>query len=189
MESSSGCCLFGFASAVARPEHRPSTFPMQEVLQESLNNHQWSRLWFTASLDGKLSLTPGLLQLFPDYKWHLLTSLPPRSSCSYPPGPRALWKLARSRKTSLSIGIKTRTGFLSLVQDELYVLQPKLHFHENQWLLGALLTLPILPLRSICNSSSYFSINLQTFSTTISCSSPSCCQAGVLPVHMLKNQE
>ena len=114
--------------AVAQPERRPSTFPSQEAPQESLNNHQWSGLWFTASLDGKPSLTPRLLQLFPGYKWHLPTSLPPRSSCSYPPGPCASWKLARSRKISPSIGIKTRTGFLSLVQDELYALHSKLPF-------------------------------------------------------------
>lgn len=113
--------------AVAQPERRPSTFPSQEMPGESLNNHQWSGLWFTALLDGKLSLTPCLLQLFPEYKWHLLTSLPPRSSSSYPSGPRASWKLARSRKISPSIGIKTRTGFSSLVQDKLYVLQSKLH--------------------------------------------------------------
>ena len=114
--------------AVAQPERRPSTFPSQEAPWESLNNHQWSELWFTAQLDEKPPLTPRLLQLFPGYKWPLLTSLPPRSSCSYLPGLWASWELARGRKISPSIGIKTHTGFLALVQDELYVLQSKFHF-------------------------------------------------------------
>lgn len=98
--------------AVAQPERRPSTFPSREVPRESLNNHQWSGLWFTTLLDGKPSLTPCLLQLFPGYKWHLPTLLPPRSS--YPPGPHGSWKLVRRRKTSSSIGIKTHTAFCPL---------------------------------------------------------------------------
>lgn len=101
--------------AVAHPERRPSIFPLQEAPWESLNNRQWSGLWFIALLDGKPLLTPRLLQLFPGYKWHLLTSRPPKSSCPYPPDPCASWKLARSRKISLNLGIKTCMGFLSLV--------------------------------------------------------------------------
>lgn len=56
--------------AVAQAERGPSTFPWQEALLESLNNHQWSGLWFTASLDGKPSLTPCLLQPSPGCKCH-----------------------------------------------------------------------------------------------------------------------
>lgn len=54
--------------AVAQAERGPSTFPWQEALLESLNNHQWSGLWFTASLDGKPSLTPCLFQPSPGCK-------------------------------------------------------------------------------------------------------------------------
>lgn len=65
--------------AVLQAERGPSTFPWQEVLLESLNNHQWSGLWFAASLDGKPSLTLCLLQLSPGCKCqhlsHYLLSL------------------------------------------------------------------------------------------------------------------
>lgn len=110
--------------AVAQAECGPSTFPRQEVLLESLNNHQWSGLWFTVSLDGKpsLSVCPSSL-MGVNVNICLITSQVFMSTSTSP-----MWKLDRSMKSSPSTVIKTHVGFSSLVKDEFYVLQSRLPF-------------------------------------------------------------
>lgn len=111
--------------AVAQAERGPSTFPWQETLQESLNNHQWSGLWFTAALDGNhpsLCVCSSSL-LGVNVNTSLITSLVLMSMSTSPK-----WKLDRSGKSSPSTGIKTHVGFSSFVKEEFYVLQSKLPF-------------------------------------------------------------